>query len=606
MFRLLRTPLPWLAALLAAYLLVPILAYVVRLAGAPPAAFSSPGLASALIVSLATASISTAIIAVLGIPLAYLLARGRGRGSVLLGVVVQLPLALPPLISGILLIYLVGPYSFLGAVSGGRLTGTLAGIVLAQTFVAAPFLIVSARSAFAALDPALDDVAATLGHPPASRFTKVALPAAAPGIAAGLLLSWLRAFGEFGATVVLAYHPYSLPVYTYVQFGSTGLTSTLAPVGATLGAAFGVLALAHLGARLRHPRRQPVELPAVQRPVGPRSYRGPAFDLDARVGEFHLQLAHRSVTPRLALLGPSGAGKSITLRLLAGLLSGTARLHLGDDDLTGLRPELRDIGYVPQDAALFPHLPVWRQVTFGVGTDPAIAAYWLSKLGIDELAHRRPDELSGGQRRRVALARALARSPSLLLLDEPFTGLDAPVRDQLRRELRALQRDTGIATVLVTHDPAEAALLADEVLVIDDGRMLQAGRQETVYNNPAGPHVARLLGSPNLAEGRISSTGRLHAGDIELAIDEQDLPAGLTVQWSVPPDLVRIAADGAGAHPAVLTDRTCLGGHEEHLLALPGGIDLIARTRPRPDLVAGQTCHVDIPPEAINVWPADP
>ncbi|MGB6228422.1 MAG: ABC transporter permease subunit, partial [Pseudonocardiaceae bacterium] len=159
-----RTPLPWLAGLLTLYLLVPILAYLIRVADTPASALATPGLGSALAVSVETASISTAIIAVLGIPLGYLLSRGRGRSSTVVGVAVQLPLALPPLMSGILLIYLVGPYTPLGQLFGGMLTDTRVGIVLAQTFVAAPFLIVAARSAFAALDPALDDVAATLGH----------------------------------------------------------------------------------------------------------------------------------------------------------------------------------------------------------------------------------------------------------------------------------------------------------------------------------------------------------------------------------------------------------------------------------------------------------
>ncbi|MGH9068759.1 MAG: molybdate ABC transporter permease subunit, partial [Acidimicrobiales bacterium] len=235
-------PLPVLGGLLALYLIVPIVALLPRLG---QARFGAPGLGSALAVSAVTATISSALIAVGGIPLAYLLSRARGRVAQVLGVAVQLPLALPPLMSGILLVEVVGPYTFLGRAFHGSLTDSLVGIVLAQTFVAAPFLIVSARSAFATVDPALLDVAATLGHRHRARFARVSLPLAAPGIRAGLLLSWLRAFGEFGATVILAYHPYSLPVFTFVQFTGTGLRATLAPTAAALGAAGAVLVLAN-------------------------------------------------------------------------------------------------------------------------------------------------------------------------------------------------------------------------------------------------------------------------------------------------------------------------------------------------------------------------
>ena len=128
-----------------------------------------------------------------------------------------------------MLIYIVGPYTWLGNLFNDELTGTVAGVVLAQTFVAGPFLIIAARTAFQGVDPALEDLAASLGHRPAARFWLVTMRIAAPGIRAGLLLTWLRAIGEYGATVLLAYHPYTLPVFTYVQFSSTGIPTTQAP-----------------------------------------------------------------------------------------------------------------------------------------------------------------------------------------------------------------------------------------------------------------------------------------------------------------------------------------------------------------------------------------
>jgi ABC-type sulfate/molybdate transport systems ATPase subunit/ABC-type sulfate transport system permease component len=594
----LGTPLPWLAALLVAYLVVPLGAFAARLAGTPHAQLSAPGLGAALRTSLSTASIATAVIAVLGVPLAYLLAHGRGRIAALVGVLVQLPLALPPLMSGVLLLYVVGPYSRVGQWFDGALTDDAVGVILAQVFVAAPFLVISARSAFA----------------------RVALPAAAPGIRAGLLLAWLRAFGEFGATVVLAYHPYSLPVFTYVQFGSTGLDATVLPVAAALAAAFVVLALVGLlargaASRVAGVRRGRTVVPA-PRPPAPAADAPLAFDLRASLGGFQLRAAHQQADGRqgharhLAVMGPSGAGKSLVVRLIAGLASLDAGgVRLADTDLTALRPERRGIGYLPQDPSLLPGLTVWRQLTFGVGTDPAVAAYWLHKLGLSGLEQRRPDQLSGGQRRRVALARALAREPRLLLLDEPFTGLDTPVRDELRRELRRLQRETGLTTVLVTHDPDEAALLADEVLLLIDGEVAQAGPQREVFAHPASPAAARLLGARNVTPGRLASPTELVSAGVRLDLDPTnpvDLPAGTPVSWSIRPEDVRL---DAGSTDARIVDAVHLGAVTELLLAVRGeagddAFDLVAVSAGTDAAQhrIGATCRIDLPATLMTVW----
>ena len=212
--------LPLLAGVLALYLVAPFIAGLGQAGLADWHGADVKGLAQASLVSVASATLAASLVAVGGIPLGFLLARVPGHTMGLLGFVVQLPLALPPLASGILLLFLLGYASPLGQLTSGALTDSFLGIVLAETFVAAPFLIIAARSAFASIDPLLEDVAATLGYPPATIFRRVSLALASHGIWAGLLLTWLRAFGEFGATVMVAYHPYSLPVYTYVAFGS--------------------------------------------------------------------------------------------------------------------------------------------------------------------------------------------------------------------------------------------------------------------------------------------------------------------------------------------------------------------------------------------------
>ena len=589
-----RSPLPWLGALLALYLAAPIVAFLVRLTqGVAPA----PGVQDALVTSLVTATISTAIIAMLGIPLAYVLARTKGWLGTAATVFVALPLALPPLMSGILLLALVGPYTPLGRLFGGNLTDTPVGIVIAQTFVAAPFLVIAARGAFAGVDPELEDVAQTLGHRAVGRFVHVALSGAWAGVQAGLILAWLRAFGEFGATVILAYHPYSLPVFTFVQFGSTGVPSTNLPMAVALGAALVVLAGVQLQARRRRPRAFVPEAaePQTQRVMPLR------FAVQKRLGTFRLDLAYAAHTPRIALLGPSGSGKTLTLRLLAGITPADyADINAGGRPLERVPAEERNIGYLPQRSALMPRRTVWEQVMFGVGADAALAAWWLQRLGVAELRDRFADELSGGQQRRVALARSVARHPSLVLLDEPFSALDAPLRHRLARDLRRLQRETGLATVLVTHDPEEAALLADEIIVISDGTAIQQGPTADVFGRPASAAVASLIGVANTGAGVVEAEGRISSRGTVIGAPTDGLAPGTPVDWGVRADDITINPNGA--YLATVMDAVSAGSASEATVAI-GSLQLSASGTTRHLPRAGAPCRVDIPADAVMVWP---
>jgi molybdate transport system permease protein len=598
-YRASRSPLTWLGGLLALYIVIPLVAFLIRLAAPGDRGFGTPGLWSAVEVSVVSATITTVLVALFGIPLASWLARSRGPVGAVTGVLVQLPLAIPPVTSGLVLIYLVGPYTTLGQFFNGGLTDSVAGVVLAQTFVASPFLIVAARSAFAAVDPALDDLAATLGHRPLARFFRVSLRVAAPGIRAGLLMTWLRAIGEYGATVLLAYHPYTLPVFTYVQFSSTGIPTTQAPTALALGIAVVVL----LGSQLHRPRRfRAAEVPA-PRPPGSTPPVTVGFDLDVTVGSFRLAVAHQAASHRIAILGPSGAGKSMTLRALAGLLGPDAGEVRYDGQLVSAVPvEARDLGYVPQSMALFPDRTVWQQLLFATRADPRLAAWWLATLHLGGLQDRLPDQLSGGQRQRVSLARALSHGPRLVLLDEPFSSLDAPVRDELRRELRRLQNDAGLSTVLVTHDPEEAALLADEILVIDGGRLLQAGPRSAVFSRPASPEVGRLLGIQNLLTGVVTGPGQITAGTLRIAAGTGDLPAGREVLWCIRPDHVTVGDHGG--YGAVVLDVADIGTYTSVTVELAGGPELRIRTAAAAGLERGGSCRVDLDPDCIALWPA--
>ncbi len=207
-----------------------------------------------------------------------------------------------------------------------------------------------------------------------------------------------------------------------------------------------------------------------------------------------------------AVLGLSGCGKTTLLRVIAGFeRAQRGRVALGgrtlEDEHTFLAPEHRGIGYVPQEGALFPHLDVEANVGFGLPRGERrgrAVAEMLEMVGISTLARRHPQRLSGGEQQRVALARALVRRPQALLLDEPFSSLDASLRSHVRDEVQALLRAQGVTTVLVTHDQEEAMSLADAVAVLRDGRIVQQGTPAELYERPADEDLARFLGAVNL------------------------------------------------------------------------------------------------------------
>ncbi len=238
--------------------------------------------------------------------------------------------------------------------------------------------------------------------------------------------------------------------------------------------------------------------------------------------------------PVTVLFGPSGAGKTTVLRCLAGLErpdAGAIRFGAETwfDAARGLflPPQRRGVGLVVQEHALFPHLDVARNVAYGLGRAPAAAraarvAELARLLGIGDLLARRPGELSGGERQRVALARALAPGPRLLLLDEPLSALDAPTRDELRRELRHLLATSRIPSIVVTHDRLEALALGDRMAVLAEGGVRQVGAVADVFAAPADVVVARVVGTDTVAAGRVVAR---EGGLVSLAVGTARLVA---------------------------------------------------------------------------------
>jgi ABC-type Fe3+/spermidine/putrescine transport system ATPase subunit/ABC-type sulfate transport system permease component len=610
--RRIPAPLPWLAGLLAIYLIAPLVAGAQQAGMADWSTVDAAALTRACLTSIASATLATFLIALCGIPLGYLLARMSSRAVGLIGFLVQLPLALPPLASGILLLFLVGYTTPIGRLTGGALTDSFAGIVLAEVFVAAPFLIIAARSAFAAMDPGLEGVAATLGRGPLSVFFRISMPIARPAIMSGLLLAWLRAFGEFGATVMVAYHPYSLPVYTYVAFGSQGLPAMLPVLAPTLALAVLIMVLSTLADR--RARAQPAtasivaSLPAVAPDIAPRrAVSKPAADLkfrlEKRLGIFHLDIAWAPQARRLAIVGPSGSGKSMTLKMIAGIAPcDRGSIVLGGREMSALEPARRGVAYVPQHYALFPHFTVSEQLSFPAGADAGSAKHWIDRLGLRGLENRRPDALSLGQQQRVALARALVRPARLLLLDEPFSALDAPLRTRLRREMLALQSELTATTIIVTHDPAEAAMLADEILVCENGRALQSGATDAVFRRPNNETVARLLGADHAAEGVAASPDAIAVGaGAVLKVTGPALKPGARLGWTVSPARVHLSESGRyeGSAEAV----TYVGSG--HRITVRFGDVLIDAAAGYIDPPRGSACRFDIDPDAVRIWPLD-
>jgi molybdate transport system ATP-binding protein len=240
-----------------------------------------------------------------------------------------------------------------------------------------------------------------------------------------------------------------------------------------------------------------------------------SVDFEKRLGDFVLRPRFSAADELVVLLGPSGAGKSLTLKAIAGLLKpDRGRIELPDgaafDSEQGidLPPQARNAGYVVQDLALFPHLSVAENIGFGLygwsrEQQRQRVAELVELLGLEGLESRLPGAISGGQQQRVALGRALAARPSLLLLDEPFSALDAPIRNALRREVTRLRRQLALTAVFVTHDLQEAYALADRIALYDAGSVLQYGTRDEVFRQPVSARAAQLLDARNIIEGRV-------------------------------------------------------------------------------------------------------
>jgi iron(III) transport system ATP-binding protein len=265
------------------------------------------------------------------------------------------------------------------------------------------------------------------------------------------------------------------------------------------------------------------------------------ISLDIEEGEF------------VCFLGPSGCGKTTLLRAIAGLdMQSEGKIVQGLKDISWLPPEKRDFGIVFQSYALFPNLTVRENIAYGLKNRMVGRQFinqrveeLLNLIGLPDSGKKYPSQLSGGQQQRIALARAIATNPGLLLLDEPLSALDARVRLHLRREIKELQRKLGVTTIMVTHDQEEALSMADKIVVMNHGVIEQIGTPEEIYSNPASAFVASFVGTMNFLDSLVVGDGRVQVGEAYLHCDaSQSVDTSTAVTLAIRPEDIRVRFNG--------------------------------------------------------------
>jgi putative spermidine/putrescine transport system ATP-binding protein len=308
----------------------------------------------------------------------------------------------------------------------------------------------------------------------------------------------------------------------------------------------------------------------------------------------------------LVLLGPSGAGKTTLLRTIAGFVVPTSgHVRVAERDVTALPPEKRDAVYLHQSSVLFPHLSVAENVAFPLRIRHVVGnrrrervAELLESMQIPELADRLPRTLSGGQRNRVSLARALAASPMVLLLDEPFSGLDPGLRQDVREAIRIVQRTSAPATVVVTHDLDDAALLADRIGVIMNGRLCQIGNPREVMTRPSSQEIATLVGFTNTFAARADGNGNVETAIGKVRVSGEKASGSGTVMFRT--DGGRLTRDGE-FHGRVNAITTRPGSVTVRVHSAAGELELAAESLRLPS--PGDEVEFTLRPEHLIFFP---
>ena len=620
-----RSPLPVLVTALAVLggcaIVLPLVGMGTRVSwGQLPQLLATPSAQAALWLSIRTCLSSTVVCVVLGVPLALLLARSW-PGVRIARILAVLPMTMPPVVAGIALLSTLGNRGLLGAHLkewGVPIAFSTTAVVIAQVFVSMPFLVVTLEAALRSRDKRAEVTARSLGAGPWRVLAQVTLPLATPALARGTALALGRSLGEFGATIAFAGSKEgvtrTMPLAIYLEREKDTATS-LALAAVLIGLSFVIVGATNIdwGRTASHllPRRGLQEHQdhdaAASEPRGaqvstqggderiPESPRDGGRGQDLQVA---FELPERDVVVDLeveagrttALIGPNGSGKSTVCSVVAGLLDAeNGQVVLGGRVLDGpggfVRSGRRQVALLSQEPGVFAHMSVLGNVVFalrcqGVSRAEATcrARAELAAVGADHLASRPGGALSGGQAARVALARALATGPRLLVLDEPMAALDVTARQEMRRLVARRCAEEGLTLLLVTHDVLDLTALAEDVVVLDRGRVVEQGPTARILSAPRSDFVAHLTGTAVLtgvvdgdaeAPGLRLPSGRVihgrpredatdgHVGEQGHRDDRNEVPRpGAPGIALVPPDAVALYRQAPHGSPRnVLTGR---------------------------------------------------
>jgi sulfate/thiosulfate transport system ATP-binding protein len=526
-----------------------------------------------------------------GVAAAWLIARFKFPGRTLLTAMLDLPFAVSPVVAGLMFVLIFGLQGYFGPwlrEHDIKIIFATPGLILATAFVTFPFVARELIPVMEAIGSEEETAAVSFGAKALYMLRRITLPNIKWGLLYGIILCNARAMGEFGAVYVVSGHiagqtdTMPLRVEKLFQeynnpgsFAVASLLCSLALVTLAVKVALEWKTRADLASRKRDALPDTAE--ADTQAAAPRFVEsiksGGAPTLPQEQEQAHVGISVRGITKRfgtftaldnvslevphgslLALLGPSGSGKTTLLRMIAGLdTPDQGTIHYEDEDATNRSVRDRNVGFVFQHYALFRHMNVFENVAFGLRVrkwkEDAIqhrVHELLRLVQLDNLGKQAPTQLSGGQRQRVALARALAAEPKVLLLDEPFGALDAKVRKELRQWLRRLHDEIHVTSVFVTHDQEEAFEVSDRVVVMNQGRIEQAGTPQEVFEHPANAFVMDFLGNVNVFHGRMEG-GRAMLSGLEVAMPEYHVGDSRNVKAYVRPHELEIDRTPRGA-----------------------------------------------------------
>jgi molybdate transport system permease protein len=509
-------------------------------------------------ISLKTAITATAIVFLLGITAARWMLGYRGKFKEIIEGLFTAPLVLPPTVLGFLLLLLFGKNGFFGKLLhlfDFTVIFSWYATVIAATVVAFPLMYKTVLGAFKQIDENLIACARTLGASETKIFWQIMLPLAQPGLIAGTLLSFARALGEFGATLMLAGSipgkTQTIPIAIFFAAESGAMDKALLWVLVILTISLGVIIAVNYSTEdTAFPRRKNPILRLIKgiwRDLVDRktfksdrreNYPLPQYpielivEIQKQLSEFCLDVAFQVDRIPLGLLGASGAGKSTIVRCIAGLetpdrgriiLNG--KVLFDSDRGINLPPRDRGCGFLFQNYALFPHLTIAENIAFGMPpgkSDREIVAEIERQLIAVELSgmeNRYPGELSGGQQQRVALARAKASKPGIMLLDEPFSALDTYLRDKQEKLLRNNLIHYQGVTLFITHNLEEAYRVCPNLLIVDRGKTIAYGKKQDIFEHPRNYRTAQLTGCKNFSRAITISDRQIKAIDWNCSLE---------------------------------------------------------------------------------------